>query len=78
MVVVPAETPITTPDALTVATAVLDDVHAPPVLPFEVNVVVPLAQMAVVPAMVPAFGVAVTVIVVVADTFAQPPVPVMV
>ena len=41
MVVVPAVTPVTTPvAALTVAMAVSDDDHEPPVLPFVVKVVV--------------------------------------
>ena len=75
MVVVPAETPVTIPvDILTVAAAVFDDVHEPPEFPFEVNGVVPLAQMTVVPAIVPAFGAAVTVMVPVAFTIPQPPV----
>ena len=44
----------------TVATAVLLLDHDPPVLPFEVKVVVPLTQIAWVPLNVPAFGAAVT------------------
>jgi hypothetical protein len=34
------------PDAFTVATAVFDDVQAPPVVPFDVNVVVEPIQIA--------------------------------
>lgn len=62
MVAVPAATPVTTPvEALTVAMPVLPDVHVPPLVPFEVNVVVPLAQIACVPLRVPALDAAVTV-----------------
>lgn len=47
MVAVPAATPVTTPvELFTVATAVLLDDQAPPALPFEANVVVPLTQIA--------------------------------
>jgi hypothetical protein len=77
--VVPADTPATAPvEALMVATAGVEEVHAPPASPLEVSVVEPLAQMAVVPEMVPAEGTAVTATVAVVDTFAQPPVPVTV
>jgi hypothetical protein len=61
-----------------VATAGVAEVHAPPASPLEVSVVEPLAQIAVVPEIVPALGTAVTVTVAVVDTFAQPPVPVIV
>jgi hypothetical protein len=61
-----------------VATAGVAEVHAPPAFPLEVSVVEPLAQIAVVPDIVPAVGTAVTVTVAVVDTFAQPPVPVTV
>jgi hypothetical protein len=55
IVAVPAATPVTTPDELfTVATAVLLDDHAPPLLPSVVSVVVPVPQMACVPDNVPA------------------------
>ena len=57
MVAVPAATPDITPvPDTTVATAVFDDDHAPPVSPFELNVVEPLLQIACVPLSVPAFG----------------------
>ena len=75
MVAVPAATPVTTPDELfTVATAASLVLQAPPVLPFEVNVEVPLTQIACVPLNVPALGAAVTVMVPVAFTDPQPPV----
>ena len=75
----PAATAVMTPvDEFTVATAVVPDVHAPPVLPLLVKVVVPLEQMACVPLSVPALGVAVTVTVLVAVALLQPPVPVTV
>ena len=75
MVAVPAATPVTTPVVLfTVATAALLVVHAPPLVPFEVNVVLPVPQMVCVPLNVPALGAAVTVIVPVAFTDPQPPV----
>jgi hypothetical protein len=61
-----------------VATAGVAEVHAPPAFPLEVSVVEPLAQIAVVPDIVPAEGTAVTVTVAVVDTLAQPPVPVIV
>ena len=62
MVAVPADTAVTAPLVeLMLATAVLSDDHVPPVLPFELNVVVPLEQIAVVPLIVPALGAAVTV-----------------
>jgi hypothetical protein len=57
-----------------VATAGVAEVHAPPAFPLEVSVVVPLAQIAVVPEMVPA-EIAVTVIVLVAVASAQLPEP---
>lgn len=50
------------------------EIQVPP-FPFVVSVVVPFVQRAVVPDIVPAFGAAVTVTVVVAIAFAQPPVP---
>jgi hypothetical protein len=47
MVAVPELTPVTTPvELFTVALPVLLDVHAPPLLPFVVNVVVPPEQIA--------------------------------
>ena len=76
---VPAATPVTTPvELFTVAIAALLVLHAPPVLPSEANVVVPLTQIACVPLNVPALGAAVTVTVRVFVAFEQPPVPVTV
>ena len=57
---------------LTVATAALLVLHAPPLVPFEVNVVVPLTQIFCVPLIVPALGAAVTVTVRVAVALLQP------
>jgi hypothetical protein len=56
IVAVPAETPVTTPDELTVAMLASLDVHAPPLEPLEVNVVVPATHIACVPDKVPAEG----------------------
>ena len=79
MIADPAATPVTTPvDELMVAALVLLDDHVPPTFPFEDKVVEPLEQIAVVPLIVPAFGAAVTVTVLVAVAFEQPPVPVTV
>jgi hypothetical protein len=79
MVAVPTLTAVTTPEELfTVATAVLLDVHAPPLEPLLENVVVPPVQMLCVPLRVPALAAAVTVTVRVAVALAQPPVPVTV
>ena len=61
-----------------VATVGVAEDQAPPASPLEVSIVEPLAQIAVVPEMVPAEGTAVTVNVAEVDTFAQPPVPVSV
>ena len=61
IVAVPVETPVIIPEAFTVATAVLLEVHAPPEFPFDVNEVVALTQTLAVPEIVPAFGVGVTV-----------------
>ena len=73
MVAVPAATPDIAPvETFTVATAVLLEVQAPPVLPLLENVVVPPAQMPCVPLRVPAFGAAVTVTVRVAVALLQP------
>ncbi len=78
MTEVPAVTPVTTPvEALMVATAGVAEDQDPPVTE-ELNVEVPLEQMAVVPEIVPAEGAAVTVTVAVVVAFAQPPVPFMV
>ena len=74
----PALTPVTAPvEALMVATALFAEDQAP-ASPLEESVVEPLAQMSVVPEMVPAVGTAVTTIVSEALTSAQPPVPVTV
>jgi hypothetical protein len=62
---------------LIVATAGLAEAQDPPVTE-DVKVEEPLAQIAVVPEIVPAEGAAVTVTVAVVDAFAQPPVPVTV
>jgi hypothetical protein len=79
MFAVPAPTPVITPvEALTVATPVASEVHAPPALPLLENVVVPATQIPCVPLKVPAFGVAVTVTERVAVALEQPPVPVTV
>jgi hypothetical protein len=77
MVVVPALTPVTAPVVLLMAATVgIEEVQAPPGTD-DVNVADPFAQMAVVPVMLPAVGAAVTVTVVVAValTPAQLPVP---
>ncbi len=79
MVAVPTATLVITPVLLfTVAMPVAFEVHAPPAVPLVVKVVVPATQMFCVPLNVPAFGAAVTVTVLVAVTFAHPPVPVTV
>jgi hypothetical protein len=76
MVAVPAATPLIAPVLLlTVAIPVLLDDQAPPAFPLDEKVVVPATQMFCVPLKVPAFGEAVTVTVLVAVTFAHPPVP---
>ena len=72
MVAVPAATPVTTPvELFTVATAALLVVQAPPVLPFEVKVVLPVPHIVCVPLKVPALAAAVTVTVRVAVAFVQ-------
>ena len=74
IVAVPAATPVTTPvEALTVAMPVLPDVHVPPLVPFDVKVVVPPTQTACVPLKVPALDAAVTVTVRVAVEAGHPP-----
>ena len=75
---VPALMPVRVPvEALMVATAGVAELHDPPVTE-DVNAEEPFAQIAVVPAIVPAVGTAVTLTVAVVETFAQPPVPVTV
>ena len=61
MVVVPEETPVTTPVLPTAATVVLDDDHTPPVVA-SVRVIVLPAQTVDVPETVPAIGSGLTVI----------------
>ncbi len=61
MVAEPAATPVTTPEALTVAIEVLEEVQAPPGSPFEVIVVVFPTQTVAVPLKIPASGPAVMV-----------------
>ena len=62
MVEVPAEIAVITPvEAFTVATASVPEVQVPPLSPFELKVVDPLAQMSCVPVIEPAFGAVVTV-----------------
>jgi hypothetical protein len=74
MVAVPAATPVTTPEeALTVAILV-ELLDQEPPLTVEVKAEVPFTQMVWVPLRVPAV-VAVTVMVLVAVAFEQPPVP---
>jgi hypothetical protein len=77
IVAVPAATPVTTPDELTVAIAVFDDVHVPPET-VEVNVVLEPAQIVCVPDRGPAEAAAETVTVLVATASEHPPVPVIV
>ena len=72
---VPAETAVTTPLTSIVATPVEAELHEPP-LPLVDKFVVPFEQIAVVPLISPASGAAVIVTVLVAVSFAQPPVPV--
>ena len=55
MVVVPADTPVTIPVALTVARAGIEELHAPPPTPL-LNEVVAVGQTVAVPVIVPAFG----------------------
>ena len=60
------------------AIVALEVLHAPPVVPVVVNVVVPPEQIVCVPDKVPALKPLLTVTVLVAVAFAQPPVPVTV
>ena len=74
----PAATPVTNPvEELIVATDGVAEYQAPPV-PVVTRVDEPFEQIAVVPEIVPADGAAVTVTVAVVETFAHPPVPIMV
>ena len=74
---VPALTPVTTPvEALMLATAGVAEDHAPPAI-FDDKVDVPFSQIACVPVRLPAVGTGVTVTVAVAETLAQPPMPVI-
>jgi len=70
----PTATPLTTPEAFTVATKVLADVHVPPET-LGVNVEVEPTQTLVLPLNVPAFGGAVTVIIIELVAKPQPPLP---
>jgi hypothetical protein len=65
IVAVPAATPVKTPEELTVATDVFDEDHVPPEFPFDVSVVDPGKQIVEDPLIVPAFGEAITVTVMV-------------
>jgi hypothetical protein len=65
IVAVPVATAVTTPEELTVATAVFEDDHVPPVFPFEAKEVVPVSQIVEDPLIVPAFGEAITLTVMV-------------
>ena len=74
---VPALKPVTAPvEALMLATAGVAEDHAPPVI-FDDKVDVPFSQIACVPVRLPAEGTGVTVTVAVAETLAQPPMPVI-
>jgi len=70
MVVSPADTTLITPNEFIVAMSVSDEDHVPE-SPSELNVVVPVEQIACVPLKVPAFGAAVTVTVRVAVALGQ-------
>ena len=72
---VPADTPVTSPLSSIVATLVVTELHDPPV-PLVDNEVVPFAHKEIEPEISPASGAAVIVTVLVAVSFAQPPVPV--
>jgi hypothetical protein len=75
IVTAPAVRPVANPEAeLMVAMAVLELLHVPP-LTVEERVVVDPIQIEVPPDNVPAFGVAVTVMLLFAVAFAHPPVP---
>ena len=74
----PADTAVITPVlGSIVATAGVPEDQVP-ASPFEVKDVEPVLHITCVPLNIPAFGAAVTVTVLVAVAFAQPPVPVMV
>ena len=68
---VPTLTPVTTPDELTVATAMLDDVHVPPGSPLDDIAVVFPTQTDELPLKEPAFAPVETVILKVAELFAE-------
>ena len=72
IVEVPAATPVTTPELLTVATAVLALVHAPPAVVL-VRVVVLPTQTAAVPVMAATEGSGLTVRVTAAALIGHPP-----
>ena len=71
MVVAPADTPVTTPDALTAATAVLVLLQVPPV-PVPESDIADDPQIEVAPEIVPAAGAGLTVIALKATTVPQP------
>ena len=71
MVVVPDDTPVTLPDASTVATVVTVLLHAPPVAA-SLNPVVAPAQTVAVPVIVPADGNGLTLTIAVASAVPQP------
>ena len=78
IVVVPAATPVTSPDPSTVATEVFTLNQLPPVSPSLLYVVVPLTHIFCVPVKSPALTATVTVTVLVAVASSHPPVPVTV
>lgn len=67
MVVVPAVTPFTFPAVVTVATPILVLLHAPPAVA-SLSVVLCAVQVTMVPVMIPAPGIALTVTTLVTDT----------
>ena len=71
IVAAPAATPVTKPDALTVAAAVFEEDQTPPVVAF-VNVVVEPTQTSLAPAVAATTGKAFTVTVTGADEAVQP------
>ena len=76
IVVVPADTAVTTPLPFTVATLVDTELHVPPV-PVVDKVVVPFEQIPVVPLMSPASGAALIIMSFGDSTSLQPPKPII-
>jgi hypothetical protein len=72
IITVPADTPVTTPLAFTVAMLVLLLLHEPPAVPLLVNVLVDPTHTDDPPLIEPAFGAALTVIDFVAEAEPQP------